>query len=162
MESTAARMGAPAVRARTWALQSAAAVETALSMPWAASSATPASRRTRLTVWMPRERASMARVLPTAPLAVFWMIQSPSVTPRNSSSEMALKGMAISWAAASSPMASGTGARAPAGAMKASAQVPCTPATATRRPMRLASAPSPTASTTPTASLPPTAGNSGL
>jgi hypothetical protein len=45
---------------------------------------------------------------------------------------MALNGIEISWAAASSDMASGTGMTAPAGATKCSAHVPGDPATATR------------------------------
>ncbi len=75
---------------------------------------------------------------------------------------MALKGMAMSWAAASSAIPSGTGMTPPALARKLSAQVPWTPATATRRPTIPASTPSPTASIVPTASEPPIAGSDGL
>ena len=75
---------------------------------------------------------------------------------------MALNGMAISCAAASSGISSGTGMTPAALAMKLSAQVPWTPAALTRRPTMAASTPSPTASIVPTASEPPIAGSGGL
>lgn len=46
---------------------------------------------------------------PTAPLAAFWMIQSPSCRSSECSRLMALNGIETSWAAASSVIASGTG-----------------------------------------------------
>ena len=59
----------------------------------------------------PRATASWATMRPTAPLAAFWTIQSPSDTSRKSSSAMALNGIETSWAAASSGISSGTGMR---------------------------------------------------
>ena len=52
------------------------------------------ARRTTLTTWTPRALAIIARVLPTAPVAAFWIIHWPGCTPSSSSAIIADKGIA--------------------------------------------------------------------
>jgi hypothetical protein len=115
-ESTPAASDASPTNSRTRFFQPSLSVDTALPMPTSANSAMPASRRTKLTTWMPRALASIASVLPTAPFAVFWMNHWPGSRCRYSSSITALSGMAISWQPTSSLIASGSGITAAAGA----------------------------------------------
>src|SRR5690606_14983981 len=161
-ESTAARAPSAPRRSRAASRQPSDCVHSTSSTPSAASPATPASRRTRLSTRTPRAAASIARVLPTAPLAAFCTIHWPGPTASDSSSISALSGIATSCAASSSGMASGTGTSARASATKYSAQVPRADAAVTRCPGAKPSTPSPIASTTPQPSLPPIAGSVGF
>ena len=121
----------------------------------------PLLRRTRLITRIPRALANCATSRPTAPVAAFCTSTSPRWRPRCSSRETALKGMATSWAAASSGSCSGSGISEAAGAVNSSAQAPETALAATRSPTARCSTPSPSASTTATASLPAPEGSSG-
>jgi hypothetical protein len=64
-------------------------------------------------------------VFPTAPVAAFWIIHCPGCTPNSSSAIITDSGIAASWQATSSLIASGTGMTVAARARKYSSGLDC-------------------------------------